>query len=104
GQSVSANLFGLFGDGRAVYRVGTGCTTAPAGAAGIADLPPFPQAGQADIAAPWPAGERAEPSPDPAIGAILDDVEMTGPGMRAVVVVRDGRNVGERYGEGFDAT
>ena len=28
---------------------------------------------------------------------------MTGPGMRAVVVVRDGRIVGERYGEGFSA-
>jgi CubicO group peptidase (beta-lactamase class C family) len=103
-RTVSANLFGVFGDGRAVYRPGAGCTTIPAGAGGsIADLPALPQAGQVDIAALWPAGERVQPSPDPAIGALLDDAEMTGPGMRAVVVVKDGRVVGERYGEGFNA-
>lgn len=34
---------------------------------------------------------------------MLDDVALGGPGMRAVVVVRNGRIIGERYGEGFNA-
>ena len=33
----------------------------------------------------------------------FDDPALVGPGMRAVVIVRDGRIVGERYGEGFSA-
>ena len=44
-----------------------------------------------------------EASQSPEIAAILDDRDMTGPGMRAVVVVKNGRIVGERYGEGFSA-
>lgn len=102
-RTVSANLLGLFGGGRAVYRAGAGCTTVPAGAGAVAELPPLPEPPQPDMAAPWPAGERVAPSQDPALAAILDDPTMTGPGMRAVVVVHDGRLVAERYGEGFAA-
>ncbi|MGB6118265.1 MAG: serine hydrolase, partial [Mesorhizobium sp.] len=51
----------------------------------------------------WPQGHEVQPSQDPAIAAILDDPAMTGPGMRAVVVAKNGRIVGERYGEGFSA-
>lgn len=101
--SVSARLFGLFGEGKAIYRAGAGCTSVPYGGEmqQLATTPP--PAGSPDMAALWPAGERVEPSQNPALAAILDDPEMTGPGMRAVVVVKDGRIVGERYGAGFDA-
>jgi CubicO group peptidase (beta-lactamase class C family) len=40
---------------------------------------------------------------DPDVVKLLDDQELAGPGMRAIVVVKDGRIVGERYGAGFAA-
>lgn len=101
--SVSARLFGLFGEGKAVYRAGLGCTSVPYGQDALPLATTLPPAGVADMTALWPAGERVEPSQDQALVAILDDAAMTGPGMRAVVVVKDGRIVGERYSEGFDA-
>ncbi|MFZ2101163.1 MAG: serine hydrolase, partial [Oricola sp.] len=45
----------------------------------------------------------AMPIDNVALEAVLDDPALAGPGMRAIVVVKDGRIVGERYGEGFDA-
>ena len=56
------------------------------------------QAAPAPSDAVWPEGNSVQPSQDPAIAAILDDARLTGPGMRAVVVVQNGRIVGERYG------
>lgn len=101
-QTVSARLLGLFGQGRAIYREGLGCTTVPGGAEPVAMAPP-PQATAAGMGGPWPQGGRVEPSQEPALAAILDDPAMIGPGMRAVVVVHEGRIVGERYGDGFAA-
>ena len=98
---VRARLLGLFGDGRAVHRPGMGCSTLPAGAT-LADVA-VPQAAAAQAAADalWPAGERVEPSQDPRLASILDDDALAGSGARAVVVVHNGRIVGERYAEGF---
>lgn len=100
---VRARLLGLFGTGTAVVRDGLGCASVPDGdavsaqAIGVATaVPPAP-----DDKALWPQGETVEPAQDPAITAALDDPALTGPGMRAVVVVQDGRIVGERYGTGF---
>ena len=101
-RTVSTRLFGLFGESRAVYRQGAGCSSVPYGAQAQA-LPPVPEAGVPNMAALWPAGERVEPSQDPALIAILDDAELAGPGMRAVVVAHNGHIVGERYGDGFKA-
>src|SRR5690606_24599218 len=101
-RTVSARLLGLFGEGRAIYRQGLGCSSLPGGAeAQAVAVERGPDA--PTMAAPWPAGERVEPSQDPALAAILDDAKLTGPGMRAVVVAHDGRIVGERYGQGFKA-
>ncbi len=103
-RTVTAGLLGLFGRSTAVARDGLGCASVPDGgvdAAAAISLPDKPDEARAD--APWPAGERVEPSAAPAIDAILDNPEMTGPGMRAVVVVHDGRIIGERYGPGFSA-
>jgi CubicO group peptidase (beta-lactamase class C family) len=104
-ETVSAALLGLFGRNQAVHREGLGCASVPAGA--IERVPALGASAQVetaerDEAAPWPAGETVA-AEDPAVAAILDDAVMVGPGMRAVVVVRDGRIVGERYGEGFSA-
>lgn len=104
-EVVSAALLGLFGRNQAVHREGLGCASVPTG-----EIERVPALGAAahvepverDAAAPWPEGEAVSDE-DPAVAAILDDAEMIGPGMRAVVVVRDGRIVGERYGEGFSA-
>lgn len=103
--TVKAGLFGLFGSGLAVARDNGGCATVPDGdveAARAFALEP-PAEAVTDPEALWPQGERIAPSQDPAVNAILDDAGVTGPGMRAVVVVKDGRIVGERYGEGFSA-
>lgn len=100
--TVTAGLLGMFGKSVAIHRDGLGCTSVPdlntAAAKAIAVSVP-PPASPPDTL--WPEGARVDPSQDPAMAAILDDAALTGPGMRAVVVVHNGRIVGERYGEGF---
>ena len=102
---VQAKLLGVFGTGAAVWRgPKLGCTSVPN--VGLlysstfieGEVPPDPPR---DLAALWPEGETVEASQDPKLAAILDDAALTGPGMRAVVVVHNGRIIGERYGEGF---
>lgn len=100
---VTARLFGLFGKGTAVARDGYGCSEVPDG--NVAAVAPVHKAASPSEAATgiWPDGETVDSSQDPAITKILDDPAMMGPGMRAVVVVHNGRIIGERYGEGFSA-
>ncbi len=105
-EIVSAAVLGVFGRNQAVYREGLGCASVPEGAVervpalGVAARTPL---AERDMAALWPLGEAVEPSADPSIATILDDPAMTGTGMRAVVVVHEGRIIGERYKGGFDA-
>src|SRR5690606_27253855 len=70
-RTASAKLLGLFGEGRAVYRQGAGCSSVPYGTEAQA-IPSVPEPGTPNMAALWPAGERVEPSQDPALAAILD--------------------------------
>lgn len=104
-NTVTAGLLGVFGKQTALMRgEGLGCSSVPDGnieAAKAADaaIPaamPLPDA-------PWPEGDRVDAAQDSDLAALLRDPELAGPGMRAVVVVRDGRIVGERYGEAFSA-
>lgn len=102
GGTVTAGLLGVLGKSVAIFRDGLGCTnvldgnvTAAKAVVGPA-LTPAPA-----LDAPWPQGDRVDASQNPQIAKILDDAALAGPGMRAVVVVKDGRIVGERYGEGF---
>lgn len=102
-KTAAVSLLGLFGESVALARDGLGCTSVPSGelyrvAAATLPARPGPAAGSV-----WPDGERVDPSQDPDIAKILDDPGLTGPGMRAIVVVKDGRIVGERYGERFTA-
>ncbi|MDQ6433446.1 serine hydrolase [Mesorhizobium sp. LHD-90] len=104
-KTVSAGLLGFFGARRAVARDGLGCTVLPEGFAAdrLEQAPTEPIVRAADASGLWPQGNTVEAAPDAEIDAILDDPAMTGPGMRAVVVVKDGRIVVERYGDGFSA-
>lgn len=101
-KTASASLLGLFGRMTAVARDGLGCTSVADGNLdAVAKISSPPMSSVRDTA--WPEGNTVQPSQDPAITAILDDVSLTGPGMRAVVVVHGGRIIGERYGDGFSA-
>ena len=103
---VKAGILGFFAQRIAVARDGLGCTVLPEGISAErlielrAEQRPPETVATAD--ALWPQGERTEAPADPALASVLDDPALTGPGMRAVVVVKDGRIVGERYGDGFD--
>ncbi len=116
---VRANFLGFIGGGLAVARPGAGCTVVPDGMPDqIAGLPPRatpnpalnPAPGLAPTSASetppsaptlWPEGEV--PAPTPALQSVLADDALTGPGMRAVLVIDHGRIVAERYAPGFTA-
>jgi hypothetical protein len=90
---VRTSLIGGIAPSRAIFRQGYGCTLLPDAGVEAAAMPPMPER-----SAPHAWAEE----PDAAIAAILADGELTGPGMRATVVVRNGRIIAETYGEGFN--
>ncbi|RYC12071.1 serine hydrolase domain-containing protein [Ciceribacter ferrooxidans] len=105
-KRVTARLLGFIAPSSAVYREGLGCASAPDGGGAMAGPIPAPSPGQfaaAPTDVPWPDGEAATPI-DPKLGAVLGDATLAGPGMRAVVVIKNGRLVGEAYGNGFSPT
>jgi CubicO group peptidase (beta-lactamase class C family) len=102
--TVSAGLFGFLGKSVAVARDGLGCASVPDGDVGKARRTAIQaEPSAATMGDLWPEGERVEASQDPVVAKLLDDAALTGTGMRAVVVVKNGRVVGERYGDGFSA-
>lgn len=101
--TATASLFHLAAR-TALYRPGLGCTLV--GAAGI-DALKAQAAGIApmemrDRPMPWPVGDRVEIAPDPALAEAVDAAFADKSGTRAVIVVKDGRIVAERYAPGFD--
>lgn len=104
GTSVRAGLFGLLSRQRAWHTAGLGCTIAAERPA-LAAQEPVPATGNPFTSAPAPA---ADPALDAAIARAFGDDLVTGErsrlGTRAIVVVRDGRLVAERYAPGFTAT
>lgn len=105
-KTVTTHLLGIFAPGYAAWHEGFGCSSVPDGDFQAAEqavsdirLPPIPAG---DPATAWPDGEGV--TEDAAIAALLADTALTGPGMRATVVVQDGRIVAEAYGDGFSAT
>lgn len=105
-KTVTTHLLGIFAPGYAAWHDGFGCSSVPDGdfqaaqqAVSDVRLPKIPAG---DPATAWPGGEGV--TEDAAIAALLADTALTGPGMRATVVVHDGRIVAEVYGDGFNAT
>nr|WP_286194602.1 serine hydrolase [Agrobacterium sp. Ap1] len=98
GKRVNAALLGSIAPSEAVYRQGTGCTVGAVGSvqsAGNATRP----VPESDPEALWPEGDKADS--EETLVSILSDTALTGPGMRAVVIVSHGKIVAETYGEGF---
>ncbi|MGX5800991.1 serine hydrolase domain-containing protein [Bradyrhizobium sp. Arg314] len=102
---VSAGLLWVFGKSVAVERDGVGCASVPDGDTGKARQTSLRAAAStpAQPDAFWPDGERVDASQNPEVAKIVEDAAMAGSGMRAIVVVKNGRVVAERYGEGFSA-
>jgi CubicO group peptidase (beta-lactamase class C family) len=101
-RTVTAAFLGDFGAVTAVARSGLGCAVVPDGnvAAASAFSAPLPPETQG-VEGLWPQGNAMQPAQKAALSHILDDPHLTGPGLRALVVVKDGRIVGERYGGDF---
>ncbi|MFC3614663.1 serine hydrolase domain-containing protein [Lutimaribacter marinistellae] len=98
-QLVRAWVFGFFAPATSQYREGLGCTNIHDAALSDERLDmPAPSSGGL-----WPKGNDIAPSQDADVLDILSDEALLGEGYRAVVVVRNGRIVGETYAEGFDA-
>ncbi|CDZ47471.1 serine hydrolase domain-containing protein [Neorhizobium galegae] len=98
-KRVHAALLGIFAGNDAVYREGLGCTVVPDGAPAAAVGVPVPAVTPVDSSTPWPEGVKVES--DPSVARLLSDAGLAGPGLRAVVVVKRGRIVGETYSTGF---
>ncbi len=99
--TVRAGLFGLFGKGLAVHQPGLGCTAVENGDESLLLTQKLEPGMILSDAGLWPEGSEAALSQDPEVAGVLDDLALQGPGMRAIVAVKNGRIIGERYGDGF---
>eukprot|EP00913_Durusdinium_trenchii_P008217 g7714.t1 len=98
--ALAAALLGGIAKSVAVFSEATGCTIVADGATDTAPLPSDPMPSSRTIDDAWPRGEKAQPLES--LRDVISDASLTGPGMRAVIVVKDGDLVAETYGQGFD--
>ncbi|MEM8974052.1 MAG: serine hydrolase [Pseudomonadota bacterium] len=99
-QSVETRLLNLIAPASSQYREGLGCTNLHDNGLSETVLPSRSRLSDAL----WPEGNHVSPSQNAALNGILTDATLVGPAMRAVVIVHNGRIIGETYGEGFDET
>jgi CubicO group peptidase (beta-lactamase class C family) len=108
-KRVTARMLGLFAANYAVYREGFGCASVPDGnfeaaRQTVADAPALEAKENQEVRrGVWPEGDEPGAFTDARVGALLASEDLMGPNMRAVVVVHNGRIVGEAYGDGFGA-
>lgn len=100
---VRTAILGAVAPSFAVHRSGLGCANVDeAKIEAVKDLTaPVAEAEPADQTRLWPEGEGVSGS-DPRLAGVLADSALLGPSARAVVVVKDGRIIGETYGDGFN--
>lgn len=103
GGVVRTALLGGVAPSYAVHRAGLGCANVDEGQIAVVrqQAAPLPNVTIADESLPWPEGEGSSAG-DPRLADLLVDAALIGPSMRAVIVVKDGRIVGESYGPGFN--
>ncbi len=104
---ATVTLWGWAAKQKAILRPGLGCTL-------LAGKGPFetraavmPVANAIDPNQPWPLGDAVTIEKSPALEAVLDkwfqNPDPTNPRRtRAILVVKDGQIIAERYGEGFN--
>ncbi|CZT35637.1 serine hydrolase domain-containing protein [Rhizobium sp. 9140] len=103
-KTVTARMFGFAAPGHAIFRDGLGCSNVTDGA-----FAAFPgnrslrrRSVEPDTTQPWPDGGALVA--DAGVQALIEDDQRAGPGLRGLVVIRDGRIIAERYGRGFYAS
>ncbi len=102
-EQVRAGLFGIFGNGFAIHRKGYGCVSVPDGdLSKVVKFKPIDTAVETNTNQIWPDGNTINFSPSEKLETILDDEDLAGNGMRAIVVVKNGKIIGQRFGKGFD--
>jgi hypothetical protein len=87
-QRVKVSVFGVFAERQAQYVEGRGCVNVFKGKVIDHPVPPPPSTKPDAL---WPDGEKAQLSDDARLRAAINDPALHGPGMRALVVVHDGR-------------
>jgi CubicO group peptidase (beta-lactamase class C family) len=102
---IGASLFGWVAESYAVNRDGLGCAVAPGGDIDgvrnvkLAKPAEIPKASEFE----WPLGDEVSLAGSDKVKALITDPALAGPGMRAVVVVKNGRLIAETYAPGFTA-
>ena len=98
-KTVTSSLFGL-GKSRAVYREGLGCTVFAGGGVSSVDVP-IVTAEQSAAAHKY--DHAIKDNIQAAVRALFDDKALDHPIVtRGVVVIQNGKIVGEHYADGFD--
>ncbi|MBW9116764.1 serine hydrolase [Rhizobium cauense] len=105
-KRVTARILGLFAPGYAIYRGALGCSSVPDGdfTAAAGAVPEVAATPSPQNEAIWPDGNAVAKANDSRVEALLSNSSLTGPAVRAVVVVQNGRIIGEHYGDGFGPT
>jgi len=105
-DGLSATLWGWAAKQKAIYRPGLGCTLLAGKGPFETQAAAMPEPVPLSADAPWPAGTAVVYDPNPALEAVLDDA-FTDPDpdnprrTRAIVVVKDGQIIAERYADGY---
>ena len=105
-KRVTSKFLGFLAPNFALFRGASGCTTVPDGDfAAALNAAPFiePKVLNTNTRT-WPDGDTVLAQSQSATQDLLENEDLTGPRMRAVVVVHNGQIIAERYGHGFDAT